>query len=83
MSDQKSHPFRPPLFSQEGDAARPQRSGAGGNEQHGWDAYRKWLTRVGTKAPAGERTPLDHSVYSWRGYHTWADKVRQSWKSET
>jgi hypothetical protein len=34
---------------------------------------------VSTK-PAGERTPLDHSIYSWRGYHTWADKIRQNWK---
>ena len=49
------------------------------SEQHGWDAYRKWLSRVSTK-PTGERTPLDHSIYSWRGYHTWADKVRQNWK---
>lgn len=51
-------------------------------EQRGWDAYRKWLSRVATK-PAAERTPLDHSIYSWRGYQTWADKVRQTWKSET
>ena len=48
------------------------------NEQHGWDAYRKWLSRVATQ-PKGERTPLDRSVYSWRGYHVWADKVRRSW----
>jgi hypothetical protein len=34
---------------------------------------------VSTK-PTGERTPLDHSIYSWRGYHSWADKVRQNWK---
>jgi hypothetical protein len=81
MSDQKSHQFRPPLFAQDGDTPPPQRPNAGANEQHGWDAYRKWLTRVGTKTSA-ERTPLDHSIYSWRGYHTWADKVRQTWKGE-
>jgi hypothetical protein len=34
---------------------------------------------VSTK-PTTERAPLDHSIYSWRGYQTWADKVRQSWK---
>ena len=28
---------------------------------------------------AAERTPLDRSIYSWRGYHTWADKIRRSW----
>ena len=46
-------------------------------EQHAWDAYRKWLSAAATKAP-GERTPLDRSIYSWRGYHTWADKIRRS-----
>lgn len=51
-------------------------------EQRGWDAYRKWLSRVATK-PTAERTPLDHSIYSWRGYQTWADKVRQNWKPES
>ena len=76
MSDQKSHQFRPALF-QEGTVAEAPRSG----EQHGWDAYRKWLSRVSTK-PTGERTPLDQSIYSWRGYHTWADKIRQDWKGE-
>jgi hypothetical protein len=55
----------------------PKRPGAG--DQHGWDAYRKWLSRVSTKAST-ERAPLDHSIYSWRGYHTWADKIRQNWK---
>jgi hypothetical protein len=44
----------------------------------GWDAYRKWLSRVATQSPA-QRTPLDRSIYSWRGYHTWADKIRRSW----
>jgi hypothetical protein len=77
MSD-KPHQFRPPLDSTkdvtDAHAAAP--------EQRGWDAYRKWLSRVATKPPA-ERTPLDHSIYSWRGYQTWADKVRQTWKSES
>jgi hypothetical protein len=80
MSEQKSHQFRPALRSQDGSAAEPRRADT--NEQHGWDAYRKWLSRVSTKS-AGDRTPLDHSIYSWRGYHTWADKIRQSWKGES
>jgi hypothetical protein len=75
MSDQKPHQFRPALFPKEGVADRKQAT----NEQHGWDAYRKWLSRVNTKTTS-ERAPLDHSIYSWRGYHTWADKVRQNWK---
>jgi hypothetical protein len=79
MSAHKSH-LRPELYAQDGRTREAPRSAT--SEQHGWDAYRKWLSRVSTKA-TGERTPLDHSIYSWRGYHTWADKVRQTWKSET
>ena len=71
MSDNKPHQFRPPL-----QGAAEHRAGS---EQLGWDAYRKWLSRVSTKS-TGERTPLDHSIYSWRGDHPWADKLRQSWK---
>jgi hypothetical protein len=82
MSQQKPHNFRPPLYHQSGDAGGAPRSSGGDSEQSGWEAYRKWLSRVSTK-PATERTPLDHSIYSWRGYHTWADKIRQSWKSES
>ena len=77
MSEHKPQQFRPAMYSK--DRGEPEAPQAGLSEQHGWDAYRKWLSRVSTK-PSGERTPLDHSIYSWRGYHTWADKVRQTWK---
>jgi hypothetical protein len=77
MSEHKPHQFRPALYAKESTVA--DESPAAGNEQNGWDAYRKWLSRVSAK-PTGERAPLDHSIYSWRGYHTWADKIRQNWK---
>ena len=84
MSDQKSHQFRPPLYSADGSGNARSRgvaeSGSGSSEQQGWDAYRKWLSRVSTQ-PA-QRAPLDASVYSWKGYNSWAEKVRQTWKSE-
>jgi hypothetical protein len=80
MSDDK-HQFRPPLYHQNGSSTEAKRS-TNVPEQSGWDAYRKWLSRVTTKT-TGERAPLDHSIYSWRGYQTWADKVRQTWKSES
>jgi hypothetical protein len=79
MSDEKSRQFRPPLYTEDTASSKTSSVNA---EQHGWDAYRKWLSRVSTK-PTAERAPLDPSIYSWRGYHTWADKVRSSWKSET
>ena len=77
MSEHKPHQFRPALYAKENTVA--EEVPPMGNEQKGWDAYRKWLSRVSAK-PAGERAPLDHSIYSWRGYHTWADKIRQNWK---
>ena len=77
MSEHKPHQFRPALYSTDNSGADESRSSS--SEQHGWDAYRKWLSRVSTK-PSGERAPLDHSIYSWRGYQNWADKVRQTWK---
>ena len=82
MSQQKSHQFRPPLYN--GDAnGRTQSKGASGHgasEQQGWEAYRKWLSRVTTQPT--QRTPIDSSIYSWKGYNNWAEKVRQTWKSD-
>ena len=85
MSQQKSRQFRPPLSN--GDTnGRTHPKGAVGangqtpNEQQGWDAYRKWLSRVTTQ-PA-QRSPIDSSIYSWKGYNNWAEKVRQTWKSD-
>ena len=86
MSETKPHQFRPPLYHD--NAARS----AGGvraaaqtqepaNEQKGWDAYRKWLSTVSGKLPA-ERAPVDSSIYSWKGYHSWADRVKQAWKPD-
>lgn len=89
MSDQK-HQFRPPLYHDEpvGDVRServPGRNGhansaSGNREQQGWDAYRRWMSRVSGQ-PA-QRSPLDPSIYSWKGYHNWADKVRQTWPEE-
>lgn len=85
MSDSKSHQFRPPLYHdkpQRGEAqAKPKAGDEQGREQQGWEAYRKWLSSMNGK-PQGRRAPIDHSVYSWKGYHSWADRVRQSWKPE-
>ena len=50
-------------------------------EKKGWDAYRKWLSTVSSR-PSGDRAPLDHSIYSWKGYQSWADKVKQNWEPE-
>jgi hypothetical protein len=87
MSDTKSHQFRPPLYheatrskSGSGKASNGDRQG-GGQADPGWDAYRKWLSKVSAKNQA-QRAPVDRSIYSWKGYHMWADRVKQAWKPE-
>lgn len=51
------------------------------SDESGWDAYRKWLSTVsGHERPT--RTPVDRSVYSWKGYHSWADRVKQEWQAD-
>jgi len=84
MSDGKSREFRPPLYHAESrsEGSRHNVSTAQqATEQKGWDAYRKWLSSVSGKAPS-DRAPLDASIYSWKGYHNWADRIRQAWKAE-
>jgi hypothetical protein len=86
MSESKPHQFKPPLYHDEtasgGSSAKPAAiAPARANERKGWEAYRKWLSTVSGR-PASERAPLDNSIYSWKGYHTWADRVKQSWKPE-
>ena len=83
MSDEKN--FRPAAYAddtpQRGERPARATEGDSGREQQGWDAYRKWLKTM-NKRPEARRAPVDHSVYSWKGYHSWADRVRQSWKPE-
>lgn len=88
MSEQKSHQFRPPLYHDRtgngsSDRAGGKRASASEKkDQQGWEAYRRWLASTGSSRASGQRSPRDHSIYSWKGYQSWADKVRQSWKPE-
>ena len=85
MSEHKPHQFRPPLYHKEAmgqERANNRDPNADRlREQQGWEAYRKWLSSM-TGQPRSRRAPIDHSVYSWKGYHNWADRVRQNWESD-
>jgi hypothetical protein len=83
MSDQKSQTFRPPLYHRQeaSNNSRRSQSNVPNSDQKGWDAYRKWLSRVSAH-PTRERSTVDHSIYSWKGYNSWADRVKQNWKTE-
>lgn len=71
-----------------GDAARSEmpgddESGDGESNTQGqatedWDACRNWLSRA--PAPVSQRRQiLDPSVYTWKGYRNWSDRVKRSW----
>ena len=53
---------------------------ADGKDVSGWEAYRRWLTRV--QAPEKKRAPLDPGLYTWKGYRSWSEKVRRDWQTE-
>lgn len=53
---------------------------ADGKDVSGWEAYRRWLTRV--QAPERRRAPLDPGLYTWKGYRNWSDKVRREWSPD-
>jgi len=53
---------------------------ADGKDVSGWEAYRRWLTRV--QAPEKRRAPLDAGLYTWKGYRNWSDKVRRDWSPD-
>ena len=89
MSDQKYHQFRSSLHhdyanigERERGATRATSSAATSesrsDEQQGGEALRKWLSQANTQ-PTHRSCP-DTSIYRWRGYNNWADKVRQTWK---
>lgn len=53
---------------------------ADGKDVSGWEAYRRWLTRV--QAPEKRRAPLDPGLYTWKGYRDWSDKIRRDWRPD-
>ena len=51
-----------------------------GRDVSGWDAYRRWLSRV--QLPDKRRIAMDPALYTWKGYRNWAEKVRRDWTPE-
>lgn len=95
MSDTKqngytSHPtraFEEDLSSGNGNVVidapqrkRPQDAGRNGREVTSWDAYRNWLTKV--QAPEQRRSFPDPALFSFKGYRSWAEKIRRDWDPE-
>jgi hypothetical protein len=53
---------------------------AAGRDVSGWEAYRRWLSQV--QAPDTKRLSLDPTLYTWRGYRSWAEQMRRDWDNE-
>jgi hypothetical protein len=60
----------------------PPRAGVkqSGREVTSWDAYRNWLTKV--QAPEQRRSVPDPALFSFKGYRSWAEKIRRDWESD-
>jgi hypothetical protein len=50
------------------------------NDADGWQQYRRWISKAPTTR--SRRTGIDPSLYSWKGYREWSDKVRRDWARE-
>jgi hypothetical protein len=51
-----------------------------GSDVTSWDAYRNWLTKV--QAPEQRRSLPDPALFSFKGYRSWAEKVRRDWETD-
>ena len=51
-----------------------------GKEVTSWDAYRNWLTKV--QAPEQKRSLPDPALFSFKGYRSWAEKIRRDWETD-
>lgn len=49
-----------------------------GADADGWQQYRRWISKA--PAPRGRRTGVDPSLYTWKGYRSWAEQVKRNWQ---
>lgn len=50
------------------------------NDVDGWQQYRRWVSHA--PAPKTSRSGPDVSLYTWKGYRNWTDKVRRCMREE-
>jgi len=55
-------------------------SGGNGSQVGSWDAYKNWLTKV--QSPEQKRSLPDPALFSFKGYRSWAEKVRRDWDTD-
>ena len=47
------------------------------NDADGWQQYRRWISKAPTTR--NQRSGIDPSLYSWKGYRDWSDQVKRNW----
>ncbi len=50
------------------------------NDADGWQQYRRWISKAPTTR--GQRSGIDPSLYSWKGYRDWSDQVKRNWSKD-
>jgi hypothetical protein len=50
------------------------------NDADGWQQYRRWISKA--PAPRSQRSGIDPSLYSWKGYRDWSDHVKRNWSKD-
>ena len=50
------------------------------NDADGWQQYRRWISKA--PAPRGRRSGIDPSLYTWKGYRNWTEKVKRDWSED-
>ena len=50
------------------------------NDADGWQQYRRWISKAPTTR--GQRSGIDPSLYSWKGYRDWSDQVKRTWSKD-
>ncbi|MEO0996169.1 MAG: hypothetical protein AAFX58_01505 [Pseudomonadota bacterium] len=78
MSDTKELTWGDAVGNASGDAEDGYDDTDTTSQSEGWDAYRTWLSRT-PRPDRLSRTALDPSLYTWKGYRNWSDKVKRNW----
>jgi hypothetical protein len=50
------------------------------NDADGWQQYRRWISKAPTLRT--QRSGIDPSLYSWKGYRDWSDQVKRNWSKD-
>ncbi len=85
MPDSKNMKWADSYGTDAGQAAKSEDTTLGNkepaaNDADGWQQYRRWISKAPT--PRSQRSGIDPSLYSWKGYREWSDQVKRNWSKD-